>query len=137
MAGIVTSSVEGLANLVRRIELGAEDYLPVPLNAVLLKARVNASLERRRLRDQQHELVRRFATAEVAQDLQQNGFALGGKRVVVTVMFSDIRGFTLMVERQIPEHTIELLNTYCTLMFEGSRPSRPRAVLSTRWRATG
>ena len=115
---IVTSSVEGLANIVRCIELGAEDYLPKPLNAVLLKARVNASLEKKRLRDQQQEMVRRFATPEVAQDMQQSGFALGGKRVVATVMFSDIRGFTAMVERQTPEDTIELLNTYYTLMFE-------------------
>jgi class 3 adenylate cyclase len=115
---IVTSSVEGLANIVRCIELGAEDYLPKPLNAVLLKARLKASLEKKRLRDQQKELVRRFATAEVAQDLQQGGFALGGKRVQATVMFSDIRGFTALVESQSPEDTIELLNTYYALMFE-------------------
>ena len=115
---IVTSSVEGIANIVRCIELGAEDYLPKPLNNVLLKARVQASLEKKRLRDQQKELVRRFATAEVAEDLQQSGFALGGRRVTGTVMFSDIRGFTAMVERQTPEDTIELLNTYYTLMFE-------------------
>ena len=115
---IVTSSVEGIANVVRCIELGAEDYLPKPLNAVLLKARLQACLEKKRLRDQQKEMVRRFATAEVADDLQQSGFALGGKRVVGTVMFSDIRGFTAMVERQSPEETIELLNTYYTLMFE-------------------
>ncbi|MBL0150099.1 MAG: response regulator [Ideonella sp.] len=115
---IVTSSVEGIANVVRCIELGAEDYLPKPLNAVLLKARLQACLEKKRLRDQQKELVRRFATAEVAQDLQQSGFALGGRRVHGTVMFSDIRGFTAMVERQSPEETIELLNTYYMLMFE-------------------
>lgn len=115
---IVTSSVEGIANVVRCIELGAEDYLPKPLNAVLLKARLQACLEKKRLRDQQKEMMRRFATAEVADDLQQSGFALGGKRVVGTVMFSDIRGFTAMVERQSPEETIELLNTYYTLMFE-------------------
>ena len=62
--------------------------------------------------------MRRFATPEVAQDLQQSGFALGGKRLCVSVMFSDIRGFTALVEIQRPEETIDLLNTYYTLMFD-------------------
>ncbi len=115
---IVTSSLEGLENVVRCIELGAEDYLAKPVNPVLLRARIGASLEKKRLRDQQKELVRRFATSEVADDLQASGFALGGKRVHGSVMFSDIRGFTSMVEQQSPEETIELLNTYYTLMFD-------------------
>ena len=115
---IVTSSLEGIANVVRCIELGAEDYLPKPVNPVLLRARIGASLEKKRLRDQQKELVRRFATTEVAQDMAQSGFALGGRRVQGSVMFSDIRGFTALVESQPPEETIELLNTYYTLMFD-------------------
>ena len=115
---IVTSSLEGVDHVVRCIELGAEDYLHKPVNPVLLKARIGASLEKKRLRDQQKELVRRFATSEVAQDLQQSGFALGGRRVHGTVMFCDIRGFTALVESQPPEETIELLNTYYTLMFD-------------------
>jgi class 3 adenylate cyclase len=115
---IVTSSVEGVANIVRCIELGAEDYLPKPVNPVLLKARIDASLEKKRLRDQQAELVRRFATPEVAQDLQTSGFALGGRRLQATVMFADIRGFTALAATQPPEETIELLNTYYTLMFD-------------------
>jgi class 3 adenylate cyclase len=115
---IVTSALEGLANVVRCIELGAEDYLHKPINPVLLKARLNASLEKKRLRDQQKDMVRRFATAEVAQDLAVSGFALGGRRVHASVMFADIRGFTTMVETQAPEETIELLNTYYTLMFD-------------------
>ncbi|MGZ5768653.1 MAG: adenylate/guanylate cyclase domain-containing protein [Caldimonas sp.] len=115
---IVTSSLEGLDHIVRCIELGAEDYLPKPVNAVLLKARIGASLEKKRLRDQQKELVRRFATSEVAQDLQQSGFDLQGRRVEATVLFSDIRDFTALVESQPPEETIELLNTYYTLMFD-------------------
>jgi adenylate cyclase len=115
---IVTSSLEGIANVVRCIELGAEDYLAKPVNPVLLKARIGASLEKKRLRDQQKQLVRRFATPEVAQDLQNSGFSLGGKRVRASVMFCDIRSFTTLAESQPPEETIELLNTFYALMFD-------------------
>ena len=115
---IVTSSLEGVDDVVRCIELGAADYLRKPVNPVLLKARIGASLEKKRLQDQLKEMVRRFATPEVAQDLQDSGFALGGKRVVASVMFSDIRDFTPLVESQPPEETIDLLNTYYTLMFD-------------------
>ncbi|MFT7775393.1 adenylate/guanylate cyclase domain-containing protein [Roseateles sp.] len=114
---IVTSAVEGLDSIVRCIELGAEDYLHKPVNLVLLKARINASLERKHLRDRQRDLVRRFATREVAEELEAEGFALGGRKVQATVMFCDIRGFTTLAESQPPEDIIELLNTYYTLMF--------------------
>jgi class 3 adenylate cyclase len=115
---IVTSSLEGVTHIARCIELGADDYLPKPVNPVLLRARIGSSLEKKRLRDQQKELVKRFATSEVAQDLQQSGFALGGKRIEGTVMFCDIRGFTSITEQQSAEETIELLNTFYTLMFD-------------------
>jgi adenylate cyclase len=115
---IVTSSLEGIAHVVRCIELGADDYLHKPVNQVLLKARIDSSLEKKRLRDQQQELTKRFATSEVAADLEQSGFALGGHRLYGTVMFCDIRGFTALVESQAPEETIELLNAYYALMFE-------------------
>jgi adenylate cyclase len=115
---IVTSSVEGIDNVVRCIELGAEDYLAKPVNPVLLKARLSSGLEKKRLRDEQKTLLERFATTEVAQDLQESGFSLGGRRVHASVLFCDIRGFTAISENQPPEETIELLNIYYTLMFE-------------------
>ncbi len=115
---IMISASDELDSVVRCIELGAEDYLPKPLNPVLLRARVSASLEKKRLRDQQREMIRRFATPEVADDLLASGFELGGKNVEATIMFSDIRSFTTITESQSPAETIELLNTYYTLMFD-------------------
>jgi class 3 adenylate cyclase len=115
---IMTSSMDDLEIVARCIEMGAEDFLTKPPNPVLLKARINASLEKKWLRDQQEELLRKFATSEVADDLISSGFELGGKYVEATAMFSDIRSFTTIAESQPPDETIELLNTYYTLMFD-------------------
>ena len=115
---IVTSSLDELDSVVRCLEMGAEDYLTKPVNPVLLKARINASLEKKRLRDQQRELISRFATKEVAEDLLTSGFSLGGKYVEASAMFCDIRSFTTIVEAQEPAETIELLNDYYTLMMD-------------------
>jgi adenylate cyclase len=49
---IMISAVGELDSVVRCIELGAEDYLPKPFEPTLLRARVRASLERKRLHDQ-------------------------------------------------------------------------------------
>ena len=115
---VMMSSVDEVDSVARCIEMGAEDYLFKPVNVVLLRARVAASLEKKRLRDQQRELFRKFATAEVAEELLATGFTLGGKYVDATVMFSDIRSFTSLVESRGPAETIELLNSYYTLMFD-------------------
>lgn len=115
---VVTSSLEGEAHVVRCLQLGAEDVLKKPVNPVILRARIGGSLEKKRLRDQQKALISRFTASEVAQDLQAGGFSIHGRRLEVTVLFVDIRGFTTLAEQQAPEETIELLNAYYTLMFE-------------------
>ena len=115
---VMMSSVEEVDSVARCIEMGAEDYLFKPVNPVLLKARVGASLEKKRLRDQQRELFRKFATAEVAEELLTTGLAVGGKHVEASVMFSDIRSFTSITEALSPADTIDLLNSYYTLMFD-------------------
>lgn len=57
---IVTSALEQLDSVVRCIEMGAEDYLTKPVNRVLLKARIDASLEKKRLRDLQTAHLQRL-----------------------------------------------------------------------------
>ena len=115
---IMTSSLDELDSVVKCLEMGAEDYLAKPINPVLLNARIASSLEKKRLRDQQRELISKFATKEVAEDLLTSGFALGGKHVDATAMFCDIRSFTSIAEAREPAETIELLNDYYTLMMD-------------------
>lgn len=54
---IVISGIDEMASIVRCIGLGAEDYLPKPFDPVLLRARISASLEKKRLRDKEQELL--------------------------------------------------------------------------------
>ncbi|MDP2046368.1 MAG: response regulator, partial [Deltaproteobacteria bacterium] len=117
---IMISAVDEIDSVVRCIEMGAADYLNKPFNPVLLKARVNASLEKKRLLDKQRELFRKFATDEVAEELLTSGFSLGGKLVDATVLFCDIRSFTTLAESQSPEDTIELLNAYYGLIINAT-----------------
>ena len=117
---IMISAVDEIDSVVKCIEMGAADYLNKPFNPVLLKARVNASLEKKRLLDKQRELFRKFTTDEVAEELLTSGFSLDGKLVDATVLFVDIRSFTTLAESQSPNDTIELLNAYYTLMIDAT-----------------
>ena len=116
---IVTSSIEGVPQVARCIELGADDFLHKPVNPVLLKARVGSCLEKKRLRDQQKELIERYATGQVAADAsQETELTLGGQRLPATVLCARLRDFTAYAEAQPPDETIELLNIWYTLMFD-------------------
>jgi two-component system cell cycle response regulator len=55
---IVISALDDLESVVKGIELGAEDYLPKTFDPVLLRARIGACLEKKRLRDQEVEYLR-------------------------------------------------------------------------------
>lgn len=115
---IVISAVNDLENVVKGIQLGAEDYLPKPFEPTLLHARITASLEKKSLRDQQRKLLHTFASEAVAEQLMVNGFSLGGKKINASIMFVDIRSFTTLSEKNDPADTIELLNNYFAAIFE-------------------
>ena len=56
---IVISALDELDSAVRCIEMGAEDYLPKSFNPVLLKARLNSSLQKKKLRDLEKAYLQR------------------------------------------------------------------------------
>ncbi|HEY4919917.1 MAG TPA: fused response regulator/phosphatase [Xanthobacteraceae bacterium] len=68
---IMISALNEMDSVVRCIELGAVDYLLKPFNPVLLKARLGATLEKKRLRDQVNAHLERLeAELDAARKLQ-------------------------------------------------------------------
>ncbi len=68
---IMISALEEVDSVIRCVELGAEDYLAKPFNPTLLRARVGASLEKKRLRDEvRASLTRLEQELEAARALQ-------------------------------------------------------------------
>src|SRR5262245_5606936 len=116
---IMISAVDEVDSVVRCIEMGAEDYLPKPFDPVIIRARINAALARKRLYEVEQEHMRsvfsRFVPEHVVEDVLErtdDDLRLGGSRDVGTVMFTDIRGFTAFSEAAEPQLVIQLLNEY-------------------------
>ncbi len=57
---IMITALDDMDSAVRCIEAGAEDYILKPFNSVLLRARVRACLEKKRLRDVEREYLSRY-----------------------------------------------------------------------------
>ncbi|MBA3534862.1 MAG: response regulator [Ardenticatenales bacterium] len=109
---IFLSAADETLNKVRAFALGAVDYITKPFQAEEVLVRLRTHLTLHRLQLQQRELFRRFATTEVANDLLEHGFALGGQHVTATTLFADIRSFTTITESETPTVIIEMLNDY-------------------------
>jgi class 3 adenylate cyclase len=73
--------------------------------------------ERRKL-EAQRRLFERMVSPAVINQLDPNGLQLGGKRVDLTVLFADIRGFTSFSEQKSPEQLVSVLNRYLAAMAE-------------------
>jgi adenylate cyclase len=142
---IVLSALDEIGSVVRCIELGAEDYLSKPFDPVLLRARIGACLEKKRLRDQEVRLrneleewnkrleervkeqvsqlerlgrLKRFFSPQLAELIVAGGAEdpLKTHRREVTVVFLDLRGFTAFAETVEPEEVMGVLREYHAAM---------------------
>ncbi len=73
--------------------------------------------ERKKL-EAQRRLFERMVSPAVIDQLDPNSLQLGGKRVDITVLFADIRGFTTYSEKLQPEKLVSILNRYLAAMAE-------------------
>jgi adenylate cyclase len=120
---IMISGLDDTQSVVRCLEIGADDFLPKPFDTAILRARVNAGLDRKALHDLEAERVRdiftRFLPETMVDEVlaRSNGDArVHPELLTATVLFGDLRGFTSFAEGRPVEEVIEAINTYLTLM---------------------
>jgi adenylate cyclase len=121
---VVVSGQDDLASIVRCIELGAEDYLFKPFDAILLRARISACIEKKRLRDQEQaylsqlrveqeqseRLLLNILPGPIAARLKQEHVLIAESFADVTVLFADIVDFTPLAARVAPAELVGILN---------------------------
>jgi class 3 adenylate cyclase len=121
---VVISAVDDLDSVVRCIELGADDYMFKPFNKILLRARVGACLEKKRLRDQEQNYLQMLQAEQdkserlllnilprpVAERLKAGQVTIADNFADVTVLFADLVDFTKLSARISPRELVTLLN---------------------------
>lgn len=122
---IVISALDDFDSVVRCIEMGAEDYLPKPFNATLLRARIGAVLEKKHLRDEVvrqlaviREVFGKYVPASVAAQIVADRGKLEPTHATATILYSDIEAFTSIAETMPPEQVVQMLNEYFPAVIE-------------------
>jgi CheY-like chemotaxis protein len=132
---IMVSALEDIQCVVRCIEMGAEDYLPKPFDPVLLRARVNGCLTRKRLHDLELEYMEQVdyvvhAAAAVEDGAFQSdsldhvaerGDALGQLARVFQRMAHEVELREQALKRQVQQLRIEI---------DGARAARQVAAIT-------
>ncbi|MEM7222507.1 MAG: adenylate/guanylate cyclase domain-containing protein [Pseudomonadota bacterium] len=120
---IMISALDEIESVVRCIELGAEDYLPKPFDAVLLKARVGASLEKKWLKDQEEgyrqqiedekrradQLLHAILPAAAVHELKTKNEVTPRRFDEIAVLFCDVVNFTSYCDQHAPEDVVSHL----------------------------
>ena len=132
---IVISGADQFEKTIKCIEIGAEDYLPKPFDPILLRARIFSSLEKKRLRDldrkhlemlnqekqlleieqmKTEKLMLNILPRPIAERLKRGEKNISGSYPDVTILFSDLVGFTKMSSKTSATELVRLLNDLFT-----------------------
>jgi class 3 adenylate cyclase len=132
---IVVSGADQIEKTIECIQIGAEDYLPKPFNPVLLRARIFSTMEKKRLRDLDKErivqlqrekellnieqmktdkLMLNILPRPIADRLKKGESNIAGSYPEVTILFSDLVGFTNMAAGKTASELVKLLNDLFT-----------------------
>ena len=124
---MATAKDEG-EDIVSAFKLGANDYITKPIDFPVALARIETQLSRKRATEQSKRLMvelerhnqfirktfGRYLSKEVVENLlaSPDGLALGGEKRTITILMSDLRGFSALSERLEPEQVVTMLNGY-------------------------
>ena len=121
-------------DVVGALKAGANDYLGKPLDLPVVLARIDAHLALKRANGEirrlasvlevRNQFIRstfgRYLSEEIVTGLLEGGegLKLGGQKRTVTVLMSDLRGFTSATEGLPPEAVVGMLNSYLAAMVD-------------------
>ncbi len=104
---IIRVILTGYATLERAIEtvnLGIDGFLTKPFDNKEIRAKIREFILKKRLKQ--------FVSEQVLQEMQQTGKQLIPRKQIVTVLFTDIRGFAEMTAKMSAQEITNILNKY-------------------------
>jgi adenylate cyclase len=117
---VIVTALDSEEEKLKAIEAGADEFVTKPYNSVVLLTRVRSLLSIKKLHDElearnrlMRQVLNRYVAEEVAETIltdPERYLHLGGEIRPVTVLFADIRGFTLYTERRSGSAVVETLN---------------------------
>jgi len=121
---LMISALDEIDSVVRCIEMGAQDYLQKPFNPIILKAKITATLERKRLRDRERAFLKQLQQEQekseklllnilpqpIAERLKKGERSIVDNFDETTVLFADLVHFTEYSTGVAPQELINRLN---------------------------